>query len=152
MLVAILTSMTLSALVLMLAFPQTPTGKWLHRILVEAPARFFMDFTWAKLGRTLLVAGAITLMVLMGPEMLLLLAASGLDAAALVEVMFIVWFASVSGGINGAWRGAARLVSAIGRAASSVMARPNQPREPRRNGRRRPRKANDLDEPGWAFA
>ena len=152
MLVAILTSMMLSALVLMLAFPQTPAGKWLHRILVEAPARFLLDFTWARFGSTLLIAGAVTLLVFMGPEMLLLLAASGLDAAALVEVMLIVWFASVSGGITGAWRRAAQLFSRIGRAVSAVLARPNHSREPRRNGRRRPRNADDLDEPGWAFA
>ena len=152
MLVAILTSMMFSALVLMLAFPRTPVGKWLRRILVEAPARFLLGFTWAMFGRTLLVAGAITLLALMGPEMLLLLAASSLDAAALVELILIVWVASVSGGIAGAWRRAVRLVSGIARAVSAVLTRLNQPREPRRNGRRRPRKADDLDEPGWAFA
>lgn len=152
MLVAILTSMMLSALVLMLAFPLTPAGKWLHRILVEAPARFLVDFTWAKLGRTLLVAGAITLFVLMGPEMMLLLAVSGLDAVALLEVMMIVWLTSVSGGITGTGRRAARLFSRAARAVSAVLGRPNYSREPHRSGRRRPRKTDDLDEPDWAFA
>lgn len=151
MLVAILTSAIISTLALMLAFPKTPAGKWLHRILVEAPARFLLAFTWAKLGRTLLVAGAVTLIALM-PEMMLLMVASGLDAAALVEVMLIVWFASVSGGIAGAWRGAARLVSGIGQAVGTALARFSRHREPRRNGRRQHRKAEDLDEPGWAFA
>ena len=152
MLFAILGSMAVSALVLMLAFPETPTGKWLCGILVEAPARFLSEVTWAKLGRTLLVAGALMLLVFMGPEMWLLLAASGLDAAALVEVMLIVWFASLSGGIGGAWRRAARLLSGIGRAVVTVLARPNHSREPRRNSRRQPRKAGDPDEPDWAFA
>jgi hypothetical protein len=151
MLVAVLTSMMLSALVLMLAFPQTPAGKWLRRILVEAPARFLLDFTWAKFGRMLLVAGAAMLLASMGPEMLLLMAASGLDAAALVEVMLIVWAASVSGGITGVGRSLMRLVSGISRIASAVLPRPNRSRQPRRNGGR-PRKADDLDEPGWAFA
>jgi hypothetical protein len=152
MLVAVLTSMMLSALVLMLAFPQTPAGKWLRRILVEAPARFLLDFTWAKFGRMLLVAGAAMLLASMGPEMLLLMAASGLDAAALFEVMLIVWAASVSGGITGVARRVMRLVSGISRIASTVLSRPNRSRQPRRNGDRRPRKTDDLDEPGWAFA
>ena len=151
MLVAILTSMAIPALALMLAFPETPTGKWLHRILVEAPARFLADFTWAKFGRTLLVAGAITLLVLMGPEMLLLLAASGLDAAALVEVMLIVWAASVSGGFVGAWRRAARLFSGIARFAIAALARPGHSRAPRRR-KYRPQRQKTDDEPGWAFA
>jgi hypothetical protein len=152
MLVAILTSMAISALVLMLAFPETPTGKWLHRHLVEASVRFFMDLTWAKFGRMLLVAGAAMLLASMGPEMLLLMAASGLDAAALVEVMLIVWAASVSGGITGVGRRIMRLVSGISRISSAILPRPNRSRQPRRNGGRRQRKADDLDEPGWAFA
>jgi hypothetical protein len=150
MLVAILTSTAISALVLMLAFPETQTGKWIHRVVVEGPARFLMDFTWAKLGRTLLVAGAIALFALM-PEMTLLMAASGLDAAVLVEVMLIVWFASVSGGIHVAWRRAGRLLSGIARIASTVLARPNRARTPRRKSRPQGKK-DDLDEPGWAFA
>jgi hypothetical protein len=152
MLVAILTSMAISALALMLVFPETPTGKWLHRILAEAPARFLADFTWARFGRMLLIAGAAMLLASLGPEMLLLMAASGLDAAALVEVMLIVWAASVSGGFAAAGRRTMRLVSGIGRVVSAVFARPNQPRESRRNGRRRPRKTDDMDEPGWALA
>jgi hypothetical protein len=152
MLVAILTSIMLPALVLMLAFPQTPAGKWLHRILVEAPARFLLEFTWAKFGRILLVAGAAMLLASMGPEMLLLMAASGLDAAALVEVMLIVWAASASGGMTAVGRRIMRLVSGISRIASTVLPRPNRSRQPRRNGGRRSRKADDLDEPGWAFA
>jgi hypothetical protein len=152
MLVAILISMAISALALMSAFPETPTGKWLHRMLAEAPARFLLDFTWAKFGRMLLIAGAAMLLASMGPEMLLLMAASGLDAAALVEVMLIVWAASVSGGITGVGRSLMRLVSGISRIASAVLPRPNRSRRPRRNGGRRPRKADDLDEPGWAFA
>jgi hypothetical protein len=151
MLAAILTSMAVTALAFVLVFPETPTGKWLHRILVEAPARFLADFTWAKFGRMLLIAGAAILLASLGPEMLLLMAASGLDAAALVEVMLIVWAASVSGGFAGVGRRTMRLVSGIGRAVSAVFARPNQPRARRRNTRR-PRKADELDEPGWAFA
>ena len=151
MLVAILTAMAISALALMLAFPETPTGKWLHRILAEAPARFLMDFTWAKLGRALLVAGAITLFALM-PEMTLLMAASGLDAAALLELMLIVWLTGMSGGIAGAWRRTTRFLSGVARALSTVVTRARRPREPRRKAPRRPRKADDLDEPGWAFA
>ena len=43
---SILMPMAVTGLVLMLAFPETPTGKWLHRILIEPPARFLVDFTW----------------------------------------------------------------------------------------------------------
>ena len=150
MLVAILASMAITVLALMLAFPETPTGKWLHRRLVEAPARFFSDFTWAKLGTMLLVAGALMLLAAMGPEMLLLMSVSGLDAAALVEVMLIVWAASVSGGIAGVYRRAVRLLSGAGRIVSAVFARQSPSRQPRRR-RRAQRKKDDQGEHGWAF-
>lgn len=152
MLAAMLASMAISALVLMLAFPETPTGKWLHRILVEAPARFFTDLTWVKLGRILLASGAVVLLASMGPEMLLLMAASGLDAAALVEVMLIVWAASVSGGVTGLARRAAQLFSGAARIVSTVLTRPARSRAPRRNARRPQSKDDDQAEPGWAFA
>jgi hypothetical protein len=141
--------MTISALVLMLAFPETPTGKWLHRILVEAPSQCLMEFSWAKLGRTLLLGGAFALIAFMGPEMMLLLAASGMDAAALLEVMLIIWLAAVSGGVTAAWRTARRIVTGVVRLVGRVSR--NRSRAPRR--RRQPqRKNDDQGEPGWALA
>ena len=152
MLVAILTSAAVTTLALMLAFPQTPTGKWLHRALVEAPARILSDMTWAKIGKMILVSGAIALFAFAGPEMLTLLAVTGLDAAALFELMFVVWFASVSGGIVGIRRTVARLAANVARLLRTISAPRNRSRSsrPRKPG---PRPKNDDEaEPGWAFA
>jgi hypothetical protein len=149
MFVAILTS--ISALVLMLAFPETPTGKWLHRTLVEGPAVFLTDFTWAKLGRTLLIVGAVALLALMGPEMMLLMAATGLDAAALLEVMLIVWLASVSGSVLGAWRTLMRFTASSIRLVRAAAGSRNRARIPRRR-KCRPQRKNEDEHPGWAFA
>lgn len=148
MLLAILGSMAVTALVLMLAFPETPAGKWLHRSLVEPPARFFTDFTWAKLAKTLLLGAALVVLALMGPEMMLVLGASGLDAAALIEVMFIVWLASVSGGIATVWRVTKRVIPNLVRLARSGP----RNRSRARRSRKPQRKTDDKNEPGWAFA
>lgn len=151
MLVAILTSMAISALVLMLAFPKTPTGKWLHRILVEAPARFFMTLTWAKAGQLLISLAVVMLLVSAGPEGFALMTAAGVDAA-LLEVMLAFWLASVSGTVAGAWRTGVRITAnMLRRAGAAIRPRNNRARSPRR--RHRPqRKNDDKAEPGWAFA
>ena len=150
MLVAILTSMTLSALVLMLAFPQTPTGTWIRRILVEAPARFFVDFTWAKLGQLLISFAVVVFLISIGPEGLALLAASGVDAA-LLEVMLALWLASVSGGIVAAGRAVARFIARSAQLVRTVFA-PRNRRRSSRPRKHRPRKNDDQADPGWAFA
>lgn len=151
MLVATLTSMMLSALVLMLAFPQTPTGRWLHRSLVEAPARFFMDFTWTKLGQVLISFAVVMFLISIGPEGIALLTAAGADAA-LLEVMLAIWLASVSGNIAGALRIVARIAAKSARLVHAALAPRNRPRPPR-SRRFRPQSRNDDQaEPDWAFA
>jgi hypothetical protein len=149
MLAAILTSTALSALVIMLVFPQTPAGKWLLRHLAEAPARFFMDFTFAKLGQLLLSAAVVIFMVSLGPEGLALLAASGVDAA-LLEVMLALWLTSVSGNIAGVWRKAVRIAARSARFVRAVIAPRNRQRSSRPRTLRQ--KDDDKPEPGLAFA
>jgi hypothetical protein len=150
MLVAILTSMAISALALMLAFPETPTGRWLSRHLVEAPARFFMDLTWAKAGQLLISLAIVMLLVSAGPEGFALMTAAGVDAA-MLEVMLAFWLASVSGTVAGAWRTGVRIAANMLRRAGAAIRPRNRARSPRR--RHRPqRKNDDKAEPGWAFA
>lgn len=150
MLVAILTSMMLSALVLMLAFPDTPTGKWLRRTLVEGPARFLTDFTWAKLGSLLVSLAVVMFLVSIGPEGIAALAAAGADAA-LLEVMLALWLSSVSANIVGAGRAVVRLAAnSLRRVRAAFMPR-NRARTPRRKQRPKPRNEGQS-EPGWAFA
>ena len=151
MLVAILTSMTLSALALMLAFPQTPTGKWLHRILVEAPARFFMDFTWAKLVQLLISFAVVMFLISIGPEGVALLTAAGADAA-LLEVMLALWLASVSGGFVAAGRSVAHIAARSAQLVRAIFAPRNRQRASRPRKFRPQRKNDDQAEPGWAFA
>jgi hypothetical protein len=150
MLVAILASMTLSALVLMLAFPRTPTGKWLHRILVEAPARFFADLTWTKLGQLSISLAVVIFLAAAGPEGIALLTAAGVDAA-MLELILALWLASVSGSIVGAWRTATRFVANLVKQARASIAPRNRARRPRCR-KHRPQSKNDDPEPGLAFA
>jgi hypothetical protein len=150
MLVAILTSMAISALALMLAFAETPTAKWLHRHLVEAPARFFMDLTWTKFGQLLISLAIVMLLVSAGPEGFALMTAAGVDAA-MLEVMLAFWLASVSGTVAGAWRTGVRITANMLRRAGAAIRPRNRARSPQR--RHRPQRRNDdKPEPGWAFA
>jgi hypothetical protein len=150
-LVAILTSMTISALALMLAFPATPTGKWLHRHLVEGPARFCRDFTRAKLGPVLISLAVVMFLVAAGPEGIALLTAAGVDAA-MLELILALWLASVSGDIVGACRTTARFVANLVKQARAHIAPRARAREPRRRKYRRERKNDDEAEPNWAVA
>jgi hypothetical protein len=151
MLGAILTSMLVTALALMLAFPKTPAGKWLHRILVEAPSQFIAELSWAKVGTALLTGAAFILFALASPEILPVIFAVGMDAA-MVEMMIAVWLASVSGGFTGAWRATARGAATAARLVRSILSPRNRQRSSRPKRLRPQRKTDDEGEPGWAFA
>jgi hypothetical protein len=151
MLFAILSSMLVTALVLMLAFPRTPTGRWLHRILVEGPAGFFMDFTWAKLGQLVISFAVVIFLISIGPEGMALLAVAGADSA-LLEVMLALWLASASGNIAGVFRAAVRIAAGSARLVRAVFAPRNRQRSSRPRKVRAQRKNDDQAEPGWAFA
>jgi hypothetical protein len=151
MLIAILASTAVVALVLMLAFPETPTGKWLHRILVEKSAEFLMDLTWAKVGALLISLAVVVFLISIGPEGVAVLTAAGADAA-LLEVMLSLWLASTFANVAGAWRSAKRLAAKPADLVRSVLAKRSRARLPRSKRFRSRRKADDKDEPGWAFA
>jgi hypothetical protein len=151
MLVAILTSMTITALVMMLTFPKTPPGKWLHRILVEAPARFFEKLSWAKLGQVLIAFAIVMFLVSIGPEGIALLTAAGVDAA-MLEVILAIWLVSVSSSLGTLWRTVMRIAANAARRAQLILAPRNRARSPRTRKLRPPRKSDDQVEPGWAFA
>ena len=151
MLIAILVSMTIAALVLMLAFPETPTGKWLHRILVEAPALFLEELSWAKLGQVLISFAVVLFLASSGPEGIALLTAAGVDAA-MLELMLAIWLVSASNGIGTLWRMAVRIAEKPARLVRAVLTPHNRLRAPRRRKRQPPRKNDDQAEPGWALA
>lgn len=151
MLLHLLISAFIASIALMLLFPRTPAAKAIRRVLVEKPARFLTDFAWAKAGRLALSIVAVGAMMMM-PEMAMLTASLGADAA-ILEVMIIVWVASASGGVASAWRSmrqagvcARRIAMRMGRAAG-------RPRAPRHRRSRPPHgRKDDVDRPEWAFA
>jgi hypothetical protein len=151
MLSAIVTSILVTALVLMLAFPQTPSGKWLHRILVAPLAQFSADFTWAKLGQVLISIVIVLFLASIGPQGIALLVAAGVDAA-MLEVLLTFWLLLASSSIGTGWRTATRVAAKFARLLLAVSAPRNRSRAPRRRKYRPSRKADDPNEPGWAFA
>jgi hypothetical protein len=152
MLFTILFSMLVTALALMLAFPKTPTARAIHRALVEAPAEFLLDLTWARVGQLALSGAALVLMMLMGPQMLMLMATMGLDAAFL-EILILMWLASVSGSLAAAWRSVRRTAARALRVARRPLSPRRRSRAPGRRRKPRPQgRKDDADGPGWAFA
>jgi hypothetical protein len=152
MLAALLTSSFATALVLTLAFPKTPTGRAIHRALVEVPALWLQTVTWAKLGKVVLLAVVFGIILSMGPEMLAILATMGGDAAA-VELMIALWAAAVSGSLFAGRHVITRVVRPLLRGALAVMRPSRRRRAPRRQ--RRPRSKggkSDPSSPEWAFA
>ncbi len=141
-----------AAIVLMLAFPATPTGRALHRWLVEAPARFFLDMTWKKFGRCALLGLALPLLVMAGPETFALFIVLGGDAAA-IELMIAVAALSMSGGLVAIWRNLrdapVSLAQRVRRIGLSNRSRQRRKRKDHRPGRGR---QNDDSGPGLAFA
>ncbi len=152
MLTTMLLSSLAAAMAVILAFPRTPAAKYLHRVLVEAPARFLFDLTWAKAGQLALSGAALALMMAMGPQMLALAVAMGADAA-FFEVLIVLWLASASGQVAAAARFVKRIPSAIIGLVKRLAIRPGHGREPRPRRKSRPHcRKDDSAEPEWAFA
>jgi hypothetical protein len=152
MLLTILMWSLLAAMLMMALAPRSRIGRAIRRTIVEAPARFLLDMTWAKAGRMALLAPVFVLLMLAGPEMIALMAMLGGDLTA-VELLLAVWAAAVSGGLKAAIRRTAASVSRLWRSMVR-LARPRaRRRTPRRRRIARPRKPrNDGDAPVWAFA
>ena len=151
MLGTLLGSALLVATVIMMAFPRTPTARVLHRLLVEPPATFLLDFTWKKLGAVLLVTMFAPVLVLAGPEMLAMFALLGGDAAA-IELMIVVAGMSVTGSFAAAWRQVRTAPVQLVRLVGQILRPSSRPRTPRKRirGQRPPK---DDPSPGnWAFA
>lgn len=140
-----------ASIALMFRFPQTPAAKAIRRVLVEKPARFLTDFTWAKAGRlalSIIALGAILIM----HEMAMLMASLGADAA-ILEIMIFVWLASASGGVASAWRSIRQAGASARRIAMRMGRAGRRPRAPRHRRSRPPHgRKDDVDGSEWAFA
>jgi hypothetical protein len=151
MLLHLLISAFIASVALMVLFPRTPAAQAIRRVLVEDPAGFLMDLTWTKAGRLALSIIAVALMLMM-PEMAMLMASMGADAA-ILEVMMIVWVASVSGGFASGWRSIRRSGAYVRRIATRTGHAINRPRA-RRHRRSKPPQGRNDDAGGlkWAGA
>lgn len=152
MLLTILMWTILAALLAMWLAPESSLGKSARRTLVEIPARLLLDMTWKKAAKTAVLTLVFALLLLAGPETIMMLMVTGGDLAA-VELLLAVWAASVSGGFAGAWRKVTGMLAKTSRLAAAIRWRGTgreTTRRRRRNGPRKPRK--DEDAPGWAFA
>lgn len=152
MLLTIVMWTILAALLVMQLAPESGLGKSARRILVETPARMLLDMTWKKAVRTVLLTVVFALLLLAGPEMIMMLFMTGGDLAA-VEMLLAVWAASVSGGLASVWRkvaAIARRMAGLRRAFLRREAGRETSRRLRRKDRQKP--PRDEDAPGWAFA
>lgn len=148
----IILSFLATTLVIILAFPKTPTARLLHWSLVENPIRFMHELTWKKIGQIAISTAALFFMMAIGPQMLALMLTMGLDAA-FVEVLILMYAASASDRIASALR------SIPGAAVKALMFVPNlflrrsRRREAGRPRRPQPRAGkDDKSGPQWSFA
>jgi hypothetical protein len=151
MLLTILIWTILAALLVMQLAPDSSLGRSARHTLVEAPARLLLDMTWRRAGKTLVLAIAFALLLLAGPETIMMLTVAGGDLAAM-ELLLAVWAASVSGGLAVARRKAAAMPGRMARLTRAILRRGSgreTSRRRRRKGLRMPRK--DEDAPGCAF-
>lgn len=144
-------SVFIAAVTLMALFPRTPAAKAIRRVLVEAPTSFLTDLTWAKavqLAMSIAVVGAMLII----PEMAMVMASLGADAA-ILEVMAVIWVASLSGSFTSAWRSIRQAAAATGRIAARTVRAIARPRGARHR-RRKPGhgRKDDADGPEWVFA
>ena len=151
MLLALAWSALVVATAIMLAFPRTPAARALHRELVERASAFLLDFTWRKLGRVLLIALVLPVLVLAGPEMLAIFAILGGDAAA-IELMIVVSAMSVSGGLAASWRQVRAAPVRLLRVARAIFRTGGRSRAPRNQARRRRPPKDDSSLPELAYA
>lgn len=152
MLPIILMWTTLAALLVMWLAPESSLGKSAHRTLVETPARMLLGMTWKKAAKTIVPTAVFAMLLLAGPELIMMLMVMGGDLAA-VELLLAVWAAAVSGGLAVAWRKMVAMRGRMARLARAMLrhaTRRETPRRPRRKAPRKPRK--DEDAPGWMFA
>lgn len=152
MIISILTSSIVAAIVLMAAFPETPTSKTIRRLLVEAPVAFLCGLQRMRLSKVALSFAALMLMVAMGPQMLLLMMSMGLDAA-FVEVLILLYAASAPRHLASAWRSFRAATTRVSRIVSRPFCRGNRQR-PARHRRRKssPGRKDPSKGPEWAFA
>ena len=152
MLLTIFAWTLLAALFVMLVAPGSRIGRSVRETLVDAPARFLLDMTWAKAGRIVLLAPVLVVLMIAGPEVVAILAMMGGDLAA-VELLLALSAASISGGLGAMWRKFARGVARLAQFVRNLTDRAFVRRAPRRRRRKRARKPkNDGDEPSWAYA
>jgi hypothetical protein len=150
MLLMLLAMSFVLATAIMALFPKSDSSISLHRMFVEPLSRFLMG---PKPLKTLAFVMFVVIVCVSGPETLMIMSIAGVDAAA-IEIMLIVWAASLSVGFSNTWKlvkqQTAALVRRIGHAASLRRA----PRSRRIRKGRKPGRNDDSTGPAgdWAFA
>ncbi|MFT3725513.1 MAG: hypothetical protein QM773_18240 [Hyphomonadaceae bacterium] len=152
MLTTLVVSTLVTAMLFLLAFPQAPAVRALHRSLVEAPVRFLGEMTWRRARTYALVLPVIVVLLLLGPELMTVIILTGGDAAA-IELLLVVWALSVSGAVASLHRQTARLASSVLR----IIRKPARVRGQMRARRARRKtsqkgRKDDGPAPDWAFA
>ena len=131
----------LTALLVMLLAPGSQLETAVRESLVEAPARFLLDMTWAKVGRIVLLAPVFVVLMVAGPEVVAMMVLMGGDLAA-VELLLALSAASLSGSLGAMWRsfagGVTRLSQSVRNLSDRAFVR-RAPRSYRRTGIKRPR-------------
>jgi hypothetical protein len=136
----------------MTLFPETASARWLRRVLVDKPADWISRLTPTKIAVALLLLPAFLVLMTSAPELLPLMATVG-DAALFVEMLLMLWLASVAGGLRDTWKRIVSFAAAVARLAR--FATPGRRGARRKRSAKRPSKPSDpADEPGaaWAFA
>jgi hypothetical protein len=150
-----------AALVIASLWPDIPAGKFLHRLLIETPARKLNKFSPTTLCVLLVsvLAGAALVaawqsdglaLALPGAEALAYFAA--FDVGSYLELTAVVWLLAANVHLKGTWRAARSAIVAVRRQMRPRPRRVAARRAPRRPAASRSRCADNDDEPAVALA
>ncbi|MEI9985239.1 MAG: hypothetical protein WDN69_19840 [Aliidongia sp.] len=84
-----------ATIAVMVLFPETPTAKFLSRVLIEEPARKLSELTWSKVVFGLVVCLAFVVFAYATVPLDLALFAAG-DTAAYLEILTALWLVAAN--------------------------------------------------------
>lgn len=137
-------------LVVMLAFPETPTARWLHAFMVERPVAWLSKIR----RRDIILLFVMVVLTLAAGEFVAVFGAAelfalGANISLFIDAVIVTTAVTIATAVATVWRNAHALISQFGGAIWRQRAR-----TVRRSKTRKTRRPNALDDdgPAWGLA